>query len=155
VYSTAHDLALWLRATVNPTESQSVLTPETLAQMFTAQPASQGGGEAGFGLGYSLDTTLGSGTLIAHHDGVNEPGWRTYLAVIPDRGAGIALVTNSPGGAPLNHQASCAWTTYITQEVTRACLTESALGIGPVVVGVIILGAVTLLGLRRLRQKAD
>jgi CubicO group peptidase (beta-lactamase class C family) len=143
VYSNAHDMALWLRATVQPTETADVLDADILALMLQTQPASQGHGRAGFGLGYGLNTTFGTGIEIADHDGVNDPGWRSYMAVIPERGAGLALLTNSPGGAELHREAGCAWVTHITQEVTLACLMDSATGMLPVM-GVITVVAVVL-----------
>ena len=60
--------------------------------MARAQPAT----DDGFGLGLHLER-LGDGTRMVWHDGANR-GWQSYVAAFPERGWGIAVVTDGDTG---------------------------------------------------------
>jgi hypothetical protein len=62
----------------------------------TAAPATEGRWGLGYGLGL-----LESGDRLAYHEGANR-GWRAGLALLPDRGAGIAVLANGDDGAVID-----------------------------------------------------
>lgn len=156
IVATAEDLALWLLATLDPAES-GVLSPETLAAMLTAQPATSTTtplGEIAFGLGYRLETTSGD-ALVVSHDGNNAPGWRTHLSLVPQADAGLAVLTNHPGGAALHRDLTCAWINHTTGDVTYTCIFVGFWGMLPLVGGMALLfGGVIVLALGFYRRVA-
>lgn len=81
--STAVDLGRLLAAVMTRPEGERMMTP---------QPATDGG----FGLGLHLER-LGDGTRMVWHDGANR-GWQSHIAGFPERGWGIAVVTNGDAG---------------------------------------------------------
>jgi CubicO group peptidase (beta-lactamase class C family) len=95
--TTAQDLARFLAAALagpgGEPPGRGVLSPTGVRLALTAAPATDGR----WGLGYGLGLTPG-GDLLAYHEGANR-GWRAGLALLPDRGAGIAVLTNGDGGS--------------------------------------------------------
>jgi CubicO group peptidase (beta-lactamase class C family) len=95
--TTAPDLACFLGAALagprGEPPGRGVLSPAGVRLALTAAPATDGR----WGLGYGLGLTP-SGDLLAYHEGVNR-GWRAGLALLPDQGAGIAVLVNGDAGS--------------------------------------------------------
>jgi CubicO group peptidase (beta-lactamase class C family) len=120
LHSTAGSLARWVAAALpgprGEPPGRGVLTPASLREMFAPQPATAGALPHGaWGLGYMLELAP-KGPRWVWHLGSNR-GWKTYFAALPDRGAGIVLLTNGDNG----------W--EVTQAIGRAW--GEALGLGP------------------------
>jgi CubicO group peptidase (beta-lactamase class C family) len=76
---------------------RGVLSPVMVRLALTAAPGTEGRWGLGYGLGY-----LPSGDLLAYHEGANR-GWRAGLALLPDRRAGMVVLTNGDAGdGPIN-----------------------------------------------------
>jgi CubicO group peptidase (beta-lactamase class C family) len=95
--TTAPDLACFLGAALagprGEPPGRGVLSPAGVRLALTAAPATDGR----WGLGYGLGLTP-SGDLLAYHEGANR-GWRAGLALLPDQGAGIAVLANGDAGS--------------------------------------------------------
>jgi CubicO group peptidase (beta-lactamase class C family) len=102
LYTTAPDLARFVAANMpgpnGEPAGRGVLTPDTLALMFTPAVQLQGPGEA-WGLGYNL-LALTDGSVVIKHAGSNQ-GWRAFFEAVPDWGKGIVVLTNSENGMSL------------------------------------------------------
>ncbi len=70
---------------------RGVLTPESVAEILTAVPIT---GESSEGVGLGYDLSQGDGTLIARKTG-DRRGWKPIIFLLPERGEGIAIMTNS------------------------------------------------------------
>jgi CubicO group peptidase (beta-lactamase class C family) len=94
--TTAPDLARFLAAALSGPDGEppgrGVLSPAGVRLAFTAAPATGGRWGLGYGLGQ-----LAGGDRLAYHEGANH-GWRTGLALLPDRRAGIVVLANGDAG---------------------------------------------------------
>jgi CubicO group peptidase (beta-lactamase class C family) len=94
--TTAPDLARFVAAALTGPHGEppgrGVLHPALVRLALTAAPATDGRWGLGIGLGL-----LPGGDLLAYHEGANR-GWRAGLALLPDRRAGIVVLTNGDGG---------------------------------------------------------
>ncbi|HET7012043.1 MAG TPA: serine hydrolase domain-containing protein [Anaerolineales bacterium] len=99
LYTTAPDLARFVAAAMpgpdGKTAGRGVLTPDTLALMFTPAVQLQDPGEE-WGLGYYL-LALTDGNVVVKHGGSNV-GWKAFFEAVPDWGKGIVVLTNSENG---------------------------------------------------------
>lgn len=99
LYTTAPDLALFVAAAMPGSNGEpagrGVLTPDTLAVMFTPAVQLQGPGDA-WGLGYSLVALTDGGQGIRH--GGSNRGWSAFFEAAPTWGKGIVVLTNSDSG---------------------------------------------------------
>lgn len=118
LYSSPSDLGRWVAALSRgpaPTDlpGRGVLSPHTLAMMLSPQPSAECDltfSACTFGLGYALARLDGThGEMLAYHPGDNLPGWHTFIAAIPSRRSGIAVLTNGAGGRELRLDVFCAW----------------------------------------------
>jgi CubicO group peptidase (beta-lactamase class C family) len=95
--TTAPDLARFLGAALagpgGEPPGRGVLSPAGVRLALTAAPATDGRWGLGFGLGL-----LPGGDRLAYHEGANQ-GWRAGLALLPDRGTGIAVLANGDAGS--------------------------------------------------------
>jgi CubicO group peptidase (beta-lactamase class C family) len=102
LYTTAPDLGRFVAANMpgpnGEPAGRGVLTPDTLALMFTPAVQLQGPGEA-WGLGYNL-LALTDGSALIKHGGSNA-GWRAFFEAVPDWGEGIVVLTNGENGMSL------------------------------------------------------
>jgi CubicO group peptidase (beta-lactamase class C family) len=94
--TTAPDLARFLAAALSGPDGEppgrGVLSPARVRLALTAAPATGGRWGLGYGLGQ-----LAGGDRLACHEGANH-GWRTGLALLPDRRAGIVVLANGDAG---------------------------------------------------------
>ena len=97
LYSTAADLALFLQYALAVFEG--AVDPE-LGVMFTEQAG-------GYGLGWQI-TILPDGRHLLGHGGSNR-GWKANMALIPEDGAGIIILTNSDRGMPFYRDLTNYW----------------------------------------------
>jgi len=115
LYTTAPDLARWVAAGMAGADGEppgrGVLTPASVRQLFTPQA----GTEPSYGLGV-FTPQIPKGPRWVWHAGFNR-GWRAYFAALPDRGAGLVVLTNADTGWALVEAVARAW--------------GDALGVGP------------------------
>lgn len=75
------------------------------------------GGSAG--LGIALDR-MENGQLIAPQFGSN-PGWKSLLAIAPEAGEGLVVLTNSDNGIEISLRLLCAWSGWAFENVPLIC----------------------------------
>jgi CubicO group peptidase (beta-lactamase class C family) len=96
LYATAPDIARFLAALVPGPDGEppgrGVVNAATVRAMTTPAPATDGR----YGLGFRL-RTLADDVRMVSHDGANH-GWRALAAAFPDRGWGVAVLTNGDTG---------------------------------------------------------
>jgi CubicO group peptidase (beta-lactamase class C family) len=96
LYATAPDLAHFVAALMpgrnGERPGRGVVSAATIRSMTTPAPAAGGR----YGLGFRL-RTLAGGVRMVSHDGANR-GWRALIAAFPERGWGIAVLTNGDNG---------------------------------------------------------
>jgi CubicO group peptidase (beta-lactamase class C family) len=126
--TTARDLARFVTATIDP-ESQEVLEPRTVRQMFEPAPNTAGMygalADAGYGLGYATEG-LASEKTLAMHTGAN-PGWASLLAVVPEERAGLVVLTNADSGILLYADLLCDWVASVSGEQFSLCRSVSGI----------------------------
>ena len=108
--TTAADLGRFAEASLG--RAKRVLEPATLALMQTAAPASPA-----YGLGYDVRDVRG--VRIVGHGGAND-GWMAHLAVVPESGDGLVVLTNGSNGNAVIRVLDRAWTDHLA---TRAAAT--------------------------------
>lgn len=133
---------------------RGVLAPATLDKMFSPAAATDGRQ----GLGYRTERLLGETRMILH--GGASKGRRAQIAALPERGAGIVILTNSDLGDDLTADVICLWSRWATGEVPLICQVvpkerNCALAVaGLLAVGLVAcagrLGAETMSGRRRM-----
>ena len=79
------------------------MSPEGIAEMFSAAPATDGA----YGFGYQTITT-DHGVRIVMHSGSNR-GWKALFAAIVGRGEGVVVLTNGDNGHEVILPLACAW----------------------------------------------
>jgi CubicO group peptidase (beta-lactamase class C family) len=94
---------------------RGVLAPATLEEMFSPAAATDGRQ----GLGYRIEGLPG-GTRMVLHGGASK-GWKAQIAALPERGAGIVILTNSDLGDDLTADVLCLWSRWATGEVPLIC----------------------------------
>jgi CubicO group peptidase (beta-lactamase class C family) len=96
LHATAPDIARFIAALMpgphGEPPGRGVVSPVTIRTMTTPAPATSGR----YGLGLRL-RTLADDVRMVSHDGANH-GWRAIAAAFPDRGWGIAVLTNGDNG---------------------------------------------------------
>jgi CubicO group peptidase (beta-lactamase class C family) len=96
LYATAPDMARFVAALMpgphGEPPGRGVVTAATIRAMTTPAPATRGR----YGLGFRL-RTLADDVRMVSHDGANH-GWRALIAAFPERGWGIAVLTNGDNG---------------------------------------------------------
>jgi len=121
LYATVIDVATWLAAGMPGPDGEpagrEVLAPETVALMQTplgdASPSVHG-------LGYGIES-LPDGTRMVSHSG-DFPGWRGQYLALPDRRAGIVVLTNSSGGGRyVVADTICRWVEWSAGARPDAC----------------------------------
>lgn len=76
------------------------------------------GRSSGFSLGFAMEGAPGIDIVL--HTGANR-GWRSILAVSPETGDGLVLLTNSDRGLPLTTEALCSWGEWVTGGELASC----------------------------------
>lgn len=119
LHTTASDLATfisaWLPGPGNRQAGGGVLSPATLACMFS-EVISLPGFERwiygdGYGLGYFLEYQPNGIKLVSHLGGYL--GWRADIVAWPEQGEGIVILTNSDVGHELFADVLNAWTEWL------------------------------------------
>jgi D-alanyl-D-alanine carboxypeptidase len=146
LYTTVQDLATWVAAMI-PSETASqggnVLEPETLQEMFLPQTGEKG--LSSYGLGYMLQSIFFTDRNEVYHTGTNVPGWCSVIATVPEKGEGLVVLTNSPGGAAIRHEIHSAWLFWVTGSSTLALRIQKLVNILKYVLPVGAAGGVVLL----------
>jgi CubicO group peptidase (beta-lactamase class C family) len=89
-----------------------VLKPETIALMQTPAPASPD-----YGLGYGTESQ--SDIVVVGHGGANE-GWMANLALVPESGDGLVVLTNGTNGNAVIRALRLAWVEHLVARRQRA-----------------------------------
>jgi CubicO group peptidase (beta-lactamase class C family) len=107
LYSTIQDLAEFATASLGettlPVNQTDVLSKESILFMQTPSPDTRGG----YGLGYSTRTTPAGDAVVGH--GAASEGWHANVALMPARGKGIIILTNSSSGGNVSTRIRCDW----------------------------------------------
>lgn len=121
LYSSAHDMAVFVTAmmlTENKPQNEVVLLSETLREMYQPQPGlSQ---SLPYGLGYMLQPLTAAKTIEVSHTGSNNPGWRALITTLPEKGEGLVLLTNSPGGTQLRESLGSRWLYWVSGQYSKS-----------------------------------
>ncbi|MEN6434249.1 MAG: hypothetical protein ABFD58_00375, partial [Anaerolineaceae bacterium] len=80
-----------------------------------------------------------------YHTGTNVPGWCSVIATIPEKGEGLVVLTNSPGGAAIRHEIHSAWLFWVTGSSTLALRVQKLVNILKFILPVGVAGGVVLL----------
>jgi CubicO group peptidase (beta-lactamase class C family) len=125
LYTTAPDLARFIAATMSGPNGEpvgrGVLTPESVAEILTVVPIT---GESSEGIGLGYDLSQGDGTLIARKTGDNR-GWKPIIFLLPERGEGIAIMTNSDRAhIGFLIEIACAWSEGLSGNPLQATCSE-------------------------------
>jgi CubicO group peptidase (beta-lactamase class C family) len=96
LHATAPDMARFVAALMpgprDEPPGRGVVSAATIRTM--TSPAPDTGGD--YGLGFELRTLAGDVRMVTH--GGTNRGWRARIAAFPDRGWGIAVLTNGENG---------------------------------------------------------
>jgi CubicO group peptidase (beta-lactamase class C family) len=107
LYTTAVDLAKFVAASMagpnGEPAGRGVLTPQTIRQMTSPAPATNGT----YGLGFQIQKLPG-GLHMVYHPGGN-PGWGAIFVELPEKSAGVAVLTDSDSGEILATQVAFAF----------------------------------------------
>ena len=124
MYSTIEDLSRFAVASLGETGKmqQSVtLSIDSILEMQSPANDTRGG----YGLGYSTRLTPEGDAVIGH--GAVLEGWHANFAVMPARGKGIVILTNSSSGGNVSTAIRCKWYADIMGPVPQAsCNTDIA-----------------------------
>jgi CubicO group peptidase (beta-lactamase class C family) len=125
LYSTASDMARFLAAEMpgpnGEPAGRGVLSPDTLALMFTPVIQFQG-----LGQGVSK---LPDGSKVIEHGGSNK-GWKAVVSANPGHSKGIVILTNSDNGMALHQEIYRGWFNFLTMEsAIRILILILALGL--------------------------
>lgn len=109
LFATAADVARFFAATMPGADGEpvgrGVLSPASVAETF--KPVAFTNDQSLIGLGYNLYT--GTGSLVARKTG-DARGWKAIAFVVPERGAAIAVLTNSDrAAAGVFADIACPW----------------------------------------------
>ncbi len=116
LYTSSSDLAsLALAMMLTEVNSQTVniLTDTTLREMYQPQPGLSM--RTPYGLGYMLQILPSSGLTEVSHTGSNKPGWNSLITTLPQKGEGLVILTNSPGGLQLRQELGKDWLFWTTE----------------------------------------
>jgi D-alanyl-D-alanine carboxypeptidase len=156
LYTTAHDLSIWA-ATMIPSEGNSqggrVLDPETVQEMFHNQTDVEN--PFSYGLGYMVQNILFTNLTEVFHTGTNLPGWCSVVSTVPEKGEGLVIMTNSPGGAALRHEIRSAWLHWVTGSSTLGLRTQKLVDILKYILPIGFAGGLVLLVIAKRDKKSD
>ncbi|MEF2965789.1 serine hydrolase domain-containing protein [Paenibacillus sp. M1] len=114
LYTTVEDMANFVLASIYGTDENQLLSNDSLQLMYT--PEKIGDTPTGYGLGHNVFSMLNGNTVITHN-GMNI-GWNSQYFVIPDRGEGIVILTNSEVGNLIISYIFSKWSEWQTGEVS-------------------------------------
>lgn len=112
LYASINDMAEFFAAAMPPEPGRGVITPESLAEIYT--PVEGTRGEYGFGHYVTAETD--DAPLFVWHDGI-AVGSQTLFVLFPTEGEGILIFTNSGSGDRLYNDILCGWQDAIQIEV--------------------------------------
>ena len=145
LYTSSSDLAslaLAMMLTGDDDQSNAVLSKTTLREMY--EPQSGLPTLMPYGLGCMLQLLPSSGLTEVSHTGSNQPGWNSLIATLPEKGEGLVILTNSPGGLQLRQDLEGNWLYWATGEVSIAyrlnkLMNSLAVGVPVWCIGMILL----------------
>jgi CubicO group peptidase (beta-lactamase class C family) len=155
LYTTVHDLSAWAAAMIpsdRNSQGGSVLHPDTVQLMFI--PQTEVNNPLNYGLGYMVQNVLFTNLTEVFHTGTNLPGWCSVVSTIPEKGEGIVIMTNSPGGAALRHEIQSAWLYWVTGSSTLGLRIQKLVNILKFTVpmgifGILVLQIVSMISRRK------
>lgn len=136
LYSTAKDMAAFVSAGMaghsGEPAGRGVISAGSLETMFTPMvamplfPIWGLRGDVGYGLGYMVEKLPGGPVAVGHQGG--NRGWRAYFIQIPEKLAGLAVLTNSDNGLLVINDLLCAWGAWVGAGAPSVCLVSTRLG---------------------------
>jgi CubicO group peptidase (beta-lactamase class C family) len=154
LYSSAHDMAMFEKAmmlTGQDAQNENVLSAETLREMYQPQPGlSQ---LLPYGLGYMLQPLRSIKTIEVSHTGSNLPGWNSLITTLPEKGEGLVILTNSPGGNQLRESLRSRWLYWATGQISNSSRMNKLIQTLMIVVPIWIIGVLLLFFVPRISQK--
>ncbi len=156
LYTTAHDLSTWAAAMIPSDENSQggqVLNPVTVQDMF--QPQADVKSQFSYGLGYMVQRVLFTHLMEVFHTGTNLPGWCSVVSTVPDKGEGLVIMTNSPGGAALRHEIRSAWLYWVTGSSTLGLRFQKLLNILKYTFPIGLLGGIGLLITSLMKKRSN
>jgi len=112
LYTTVEDLSNFVMGSIYKSDGNNVLSLESLELMHTSEQIN--GQPIRYGLGHNMFTML-SGDLAISHNGTNV-GWNSQYFVLPEKGEGIVILTNSERGNLLISAIFSYWSEWQTGE---------------------------------------
>jgi CubicO group peptidase (beta-lactamase class C family) len=141
LYSTAADLAAWLAAGMpgpnGEPAGRGILQPQTLEEMMTPTAVTKGSAD---GLGYAVET-LPDGTRMVLYTG-DVLGWRGQYVALPDKRAGIIVLTNSNTSRYFIANTICSWALWAAGTQPSVCSVYRAVLVGIPVIAAVLLAIV-------------
>jgi hypothetical protein len=124
--ATAGDLARFLAVLSSPQAQAAVgVGPATIETML--QPPPGGGFALGFGLepvpSVLRDGRAVEGVRLVSHNGANR-GFRAVIAMAPERGDGLVVLTNSDRGSAMTTDLLCSWGRRVSGVELASCWAE-------------------------------
>ncbi len=156
LYSSAHDMAMYVTAmmlTDKDSQALEVLHPETLQEMYQPQPGlSQ---LFPYGLGYMLQPLSAVKTIEVSHTGSNNPGWRSLIATLPEKGEGLVLLTNSPGGSQLREYLESRWLYWASGQFSKSTYLNKLIPSLLIMVPIWIIGLLVIHFVSKMRKRSS
>lgn len=108
LYTTAADFARFIEANIRICMGEAGSAPITQnSQSVMLTPVKKD-----YGFGFIINE-LPDGSRLIYHGGTNR-GWRSQFAILPERGDGLVVLTNSDNGESLHADLLCLWTRWET-----------------------------------------
>lgn len=123
--STVEDVATFVVAGLGASSSAArsgvPVSDEGLLELQSPAPDTRGG----YGLGYSTRLTPAGDAVVGH--GAALEGWHANFAMLPARGKGIVILTNSTSGGNVSTAIRCAWYSEVMGPIPAGtCKTDIA-----------------------------
>lgn len=156
LYTTAKDLTAWamamMPASADP-QGTGVLQPDTLAEMFRPQPGLPR--MLPYGLGCYLQEVCSGQYVEVAHTGKNLPGWYSLVTTVPQKGEGLVVLTNAPGGLKLREVLWSGWLRWVTGCSSFSLRLDKLINTLMIVVPVGIAGALLMLIVFKILDKRN
>lgn len=156
LFTTAHDLSTWVAAMIpsGPNgQNGQALEPKTVQEMF--QPQTEIKNPFSYGLGYMVQNILFTDLSEVYHTGTNLPGWCSVVSIVPEKGEGLVILANSPGGAALRHEIRSAWLHWVTGGSTASLRLQKLVNILKVVIPIGLAGGIGLIITSKILRKKN
>lgn len=127
----ARFVAALMRGPCGEPPGRGVLDPQLVQRSLTPQPSTANallfaGSE--YGLGMALKTLPDTGHTLVYHPGDNPPNWHGLFAAVPERQAGLVVLTSAAGGRGMGVELLCIWLRALGETPPAECAGTPAPG---------------------------